>query len=416
MPNFKYRAKNFDGKEVSSVMEAIDARELGEKLKKEGFILLEVGAADSAVTSNEGSNSVKKLAQKLAAIEFFATVKIEEKMIFSRNLAVMIKAGLPVARALTALAHETKNPYFERVISDVVEHVKKGDTLKDSFSNHPKVFSPLFIAMIEAGEESGKLAEGLNILASQMKKDHDLVRRIKGAMFYPAIILTVMIAIGVLMMIYVVPTLLSTFDEIGVDLPAATQVIVSLSDFLRGNILGILIALPIIIFGMRKGVSTTRGKHMLDAITLYSPIVGPIAQQFNTARTARSLASLMSSGVQITSALDITSRILQNHYYSDILKVAGEEIQKGNKMSDVFAKNERLYSSLLAEMMAVGEETGNTSAMLEEVAVFYEGEIETTTKNLSTIIEPILMVVIGIFVGFFAFAMIQPLYGVVDAI
>ena len=183
MPNFKYRAKNFEGKEVSATMEALDARELGEKLKKDGYILLEVGAADSADSAGEGGNSIKKLAQKLAAIEIFATVKIEEKMIFSRNLSVMIKAGLPVARALTALAHETKNPYFGRVILDVVEHVKKGDTLRDSFNNHPKVFSALFVAMVEAGEESGKLAEGLNILAAQMKKDHDLVRRIKGAMF-----------------------------------------------------------------------------------------------------------------------------------------------------------------------------------------------------------------------------------------
>jgi len=225
-----------------------------------------------------------------------------------------------------------------------------------------------------------------------------------------------MVAIGALMMIYVVPTLLSTFEEIGVDIPVATQVIVSLSNFLRGNIIGILIALPIIIFGLRKAFQTTKGRHILDVVTLRTPIVGKIAQQFNTARTARSLASLMASGVQVTAALDITSRILQNHYYSDVLRSAAEEIQKGNKMSEVFARNEKLYSSLLAEMMAVGEETGNTSDMLEEVALFYEGEVETTTKNLSTIIEPILMVVIGIFVGFFAFAMIQPLYGVVDAI
>lgn len=415
MPTFKYRAKNFEGKEVSGTMEAIDARELGEKLKGDGYVLLEVGPAATQESSSSG-DSLRNLFEKLNNIELFATVKLEEKMIFSRNLAVMIQAGLPVARALGALQHETKNKYFGRVIGDIVTRVKKGDTLKDAFSGHPKVFSSLFVAMVEAGEESGKLADGLNILAAQMKKDHDLVRRIKGAMFYPAIILSVMIAIGIAMMIYVVPILLNTFEDIGVELPTATKVVVGMSNFLQNNILWILIALPLIIVGLRYAFRTTKGKHFLDAVILKFPIIGPIAAQFNTARTARSLASLLASGVQITRALDITSRILQNHYYSDVLKEAAEEIQKGNKMSDVFAKHEGLYSSLLAEMIAVGEETGNTSTMLDEVAEFYEGEVETTTKNLSTIIEPILMVVIGGAVGFFAFSMIQPLYGVINAI
>lgn len=421
MPVFSYKAKNFKGEEKNGSMEAADISELSASLKSEGYILLDVSGGESSKSEGGVGAIFSNLSEssrfsEVTISSFLKKVSLEEKMVFSRNLAVMVAAGLPISRALEALSREARNSYFRSTIDDIARNVRQGKNLKDSFSSHPKVFSSLYVAMVEAGETSGKLSESLNVLAKQMKTDHELIKRVRSAMIYPAIVVSVMILIGIAMMIYVVPVLVGTFEELGVELPPTTRVIIALSNFFLNNTLLLLIGLPFFVVGITKVLHTGRGKNIMDRIIAKFPIIGEIDRNFNTARTARTLSSLLLSGVSITDALDITSRVLQNHYYKDILQEARASIQKGSTISIVFQNHPDYYSPLLAEMIAVGEETGNITSMLEEVATFYEGEVEVATKDLSTIIEPLLMVVIGGAVGFFAISMIQPLYGVMGGL
>jgi type IV pilus assembly protein PilC len=243
---------------------------------------------------------------------------------------------------------------------------------------------------------------------------YDLERKVRGAMIYPAVIFSVMIAIGALMMVFVVPTLTATFKDLNSELPFSTKIIIGISDFLRDHTLlgiGILIALVALAYSFFK---TKVGKRSADFTLLHIPLISTLVKETNTARTARTLSSLLYAGVPITNAIQITGEVLQNSYYKEVLKKAQASIEKGAVMSGTFMEREDLYPVFLAEMLSVGEETGKISEMLAGVGTFYEEEVSQKTKNMSTIIEPFLMIIIGTFVGFFAVAMISPMYSVMD--
>ncbi|MEK7643390.1 MAG: type II secretion system F family protein [Patescibacteria group bacterium] len=413
MARFNYKSRDREGQEVMGVRDASDRFELARVLRQEGFMLL--SASESDGSSKSAVNQAQAQLSK-RVLNIFNRIKLIDKILFSKNLGVMIGAGLPLTRALEALSRESQNPHYKEVVADVVEQVRKGKTFSESLGTHADVFPPLYTAMVEAGEKSGQLREALTVLATQMQSDYDLRRKIRGAMMYPLIVICAMILIGVLMMIYVVPTLTQVFEDLKIDLPFSTQLIINTSKFLQNHGFLALVGFVGTVFAVRYGVHTKQGKNLIDNFTVRAPIIGPIAKKFNAARTARTLASLISSGVQVLEALDITSRIIQNHLYSSILQEAKSSIQKGETISKVFLKYEHLYPSLMGEMLAVGEETGESSKMLNEVALFYEGQVSDATSNLSTVIEPLLMVVIGGFVGFFAVSMIQPMYGISSAI
>ncbi|MEK7150573.1 MAG: type II secretion system F family protein [Patescibacteria group bacterium] len=411
MAKFSYRARNRDGREVSGYQDANDRYELARTLRNNGMLLL--SADDVDVVQGGGMRKAFSFNINLAILR---RIKLTEKILFSKNLGVMIAAGLALTRALDALGRETHNPKFKVVIDDLVAQIKQGHPFATSLATHPRVFSQLYISMVEAGEKSGKLQESLGVLASQMEADHDIIRKVRGAMMYPMIIFIAMIGIGVLMLIYVVPTLTQVFTELKVDLPASTQFIIGASNLFLNYSLFMFAGGAIIIAGIVQLVRTPFGKRMLDIAFVRAPLVGPIAKKFNAARTARTLSSLISAGVQILEALEVTSRVVQNHLYSAVLMEAKVEVQRGETMSKIFLKYPNLYPSLMGEMLAVGEETGQTSKMLEEVAVFYEQQVSDATRDLSTVIEPILMIVIGAVVGFFAVSMISPMYSLTGAI
>lgn len=420
MAVYRYRAKNFSGKELNGEMEAPDVATVTLKLRTDGFVLLDVTQTGGEGVVDKAAKNTSPLSARIndfgKSFNFLNRVKLQDKMIFTRNLAVMVGAGLTVSRALHALQQEAKNPYFKRVINDINDRVTKGQRLREAFAASPDVFPELYISMVEAGEESGKLEESLNVLAKQMKADHELISRVKGAMMYPAIVVTVMFCVGIAMMVYVIPILMQTFIELNVELPATTRGVVAVSNFLRDYGLVLLALLPFAIYGLRMYKHSPSGKKLFDLFIIKMPLIGPINKKFNTARAARTLSSLLSSGVAVGNTLDITGHVLQNHFFGDVLFEAREKIQKGGKMSESFAAHPDLFSSLLAEMIAVGEETGKTSDMLGEVADFYEEEVQQVTKDLSGIVEPILMVVIGIAVAIFALSVIQPLYGIINTI
>lgn len=396
---FSYKAVAEGGQVEESVREADDQFALAKDLKAEGKTL---------ITAEE-----KKLGAGLAKYNIsFGGVKLTDKITFAKNLAAMIDAGLAVSRALSVMERQTKGKIFKEILHDLGEQVQKGASLSDALAKHPDTFSGLFVSMVRAGEESGKLGESLRVVADQMDRTYALKRKVRGAMMYPAIIISIMIIIGILMLIFVVPTLTATFTELDVELPATTRFIITISDFLKGNpfiFLGILI---IVAVGGTAALRTRDGKRALEWTIIRLPVIGNLVKQANTARMARTFSSLLSSGVEVVSALSITGDVLQNTYYKRVFAEGEVEIQKGAPLSGVFAKHEMLFPPMVGEMIAVGEETGKLPSMLMQIATFFESEIEQRTKDMSTVIEPLLMVVIGVAVGFFAVSMIMPIYSI----
>ncbi|OHA92609.1 MAG: hypothetical protein A3H52_01995 [Candidatus Zambryskibacteria bacterium RIFCSPLOWO2_02_FULL_39_26] len=401
---FHYKILNKEGKTVKGTTEAKDKFALYHALKQDGSTVIYA----EEVKEKEGF-SIDQF------MPFVGGIKMHDKIIFAKNLSKMIDAGLPVTRGLSILERQSKGQ-LKKVLTGLIDSLSKGNTLSDSMKNYPAVFSTLFISMVRAGEESGNLSSALQNVGQQMEKSYQLNKKIKGALMYPTIIISLMIVIGVLMMVYMVPTLTETFVGLGIKLPLSTRVIIAISNFLKSYfalvMVGALISALLIFFGFR----TARGKRLADTIILHTPVISEIVKQINSARTARTLSSLLSSGVDIVVAMGVTRDVLQNSYYKAVLEKTQNTIQKGEQISVVFSENSKLYPLFVAEMVSVGEETGKIGEMLLSVATFYEDEVDQKTKDLSSIIEPVLMILIGVAVGVFALSMLGPTYSLADAL
>jgi type IV pilus assembly protein PilC len=270
--------------------------------------------------------------------------------------------------------------------------------------------------MVKVGETAGNLDEVLKIVAVQLEKEHDLKSKVKGAMIYPAVILTVMVVIGIIMLTFVLPKLMGVFEDMDAELPVMTQMIVNLSDLFRNN--GLLIALFFVAFVlfMQYFLRQEIGKKVFSFVAIKIPIFSPIVKQVNCARFARIYSSLLKSGVGSVEALKIIAHTLTNYYYKKTILDSVESIQKGVSLSKVLSDNQNIFPILVSQIVQVGEETGKTETVLLQLAEFYEDEVDQVTKNMSAIIEPLLMVVIGSAVGFFAVAMLQPMYSMMDSV
>jgi type IV pilus assembly protein PilC len=288
--------------------------------------------------------------------------------------------------------------------------------LSEGLAKYPSVFNELFVNMIGVGEVSGNLEEVLDILALQLEKEHDLISKVRGALIYPAVIVVVMIGIAILMLTYILPKITGVFQDMEVKLPATTLFVIGLSNFMRehwiitiGFFVGIIVAFSV-------GLRTDAGRHAFHWLVLRLPIVGNIVIKVNCARFARIYSSLLKSGVSVIAALSIVARTLGNVYYKEALTLGIEDIQKGTELSKVIEKYPVIFPILVPQIIQVGEETGKTETVLQRLAEFYEDEVSQITKNMSSIIEPILMLLIGGMVGFFAVAMLQPMYSVLENI
>jgi type IV pilus assembly protein PilC len=339
-----------------------------------------------------------------------------EKVTFARNLANMLEAGLSLSRAINVMERQTKNKKLKKTYKGLNAAVNAGKSFHDALEQYPTIFSTLFIAMVKVGEEGGNLADTLKQVANQMEKNYVLKKKIKSAMIYPSVIIVVMIIIGILMMIFVVPSLTKTFTDLKVSLPASTRAIIAVSNFAAHHyfmLLGIVVAVVAAFVGALR---TKQGKKVIEFTALHLPVVSTIVKESNSAQTTRTLSSLLSSGVDLLLAVKITGDVLQNGYYKDVMKRSESLVEKGEPLSKLFVAEEKLYPIFVGEMISVGEETGRLASMLTGVASFYEQEVEQRTKDLSTIVEPFLMVVIGVAVGFFAISVIKPIYSIVNNI
>src|SRR3989344_2204798 len=402
---FSYRAKSKEGEIVEGVQDAEDRFVLAHELRSHGSIPLSI--------QQQGAS----LSDRMSGLtNILSRISVNEQIILTKNLSGMLKAGLSLSRALSVLKKQTKNQRLDKILTSISDDINGGGTLSSGLAKFPDVFSKLFVSMAKAGEESGSLAGALSDIGVNLEKSHTLTKKIRGALIYPGVIVSAMIVIGVLMFAFVVPTLASTFKELGVDLPTSTRILVFFGNFFSNNL---ILTFVLIIGGIAGLFFLFRAQFMaryIDYLVVRLPLVGNLAKELNTARTARTMSSLLLSGVSITRAVEITKDVVQNIYYKKVLDEAMTAVQKGFSFSKVFEENNHLYPIMMSEMIAVGEETGKLSDMLLEIALFYESEIENKTKNISTIIEPILMIVIGAGVGFFAISMISPLYSILGSI
>lgn len=402
---FFYKAKSKTGEISEGILYAANRLALARDLRSRGNTPLLIKEKDESFFDKMSHFT-----------SIFSKISVNEQIILTKNLSGMLKAGLSLYRALSVFKKQTKNSKLSDILTSLSDEINSGESLSSGLSKFPNVFSKLFISITRAGEESGNLAGALSDIGMNLEKSHSLTKKIRGALIYPGVILSAMVVIGVLMFAFVVPTLASTFKELGVVLPVSTRILIFFGNFFSNN----LILTFVIIIGLGAGLYfLSRAGFMtkyIDYAILKIPVIGNLAKELNTARTARTMSSLLLAGVSITRAVEITEDVVQNIYYKKILNEAKIAVEKGAPFSKVFGANDKLYPVMMSEMIQVGEETGKLSDMLLEIALFYEGEIENKTKNLSTIIEPLLMIVIGAGVGFFAISMISPLYSILGSI
>ncbi|MDP2909925.1 MAG: type II secretion system F family protein [bacterium] len=403
MAKFFYQARNLNGDQKAGEFEAKDEKELAMILREEGYFIVK-------------AETEKKKRKQFAIPAVFNGVSLVSKLMFTRNLRVMVSAGVSLPRVIGILAEQAKSRKFKKVLQETKECVLKGDPLSNSLEKYPSIFSDLFVSMIRVGEETGTLEDVLRVLSEQLEKEHQLKSRVRNAMVYPAVILAAMILIATAMLIFVIPKLASTFEEMNVKLPFTTRVIISTGEFLSVFWYLVPIIFVLVVLGTKFALRSKTGKVVLDALTLKIPLVGGILKKTNSAYTVRTLSSLISAGVPIVRSLEIVSSSLTNIYYRKAIAEAAEKVKKGAKLSEALAEHGNIYPSLVIQMIEVGGETGETAEILKKLAIFYEEEVDNATKNLSTIVEPLLMIVIGAAVAFFAVSMLQPIYGLMETL
>lgn len=404
---FSYKAVRAGGGEYEGTLEAADKFALYKELHARGEAVLSVQA------SSGKSASVKKV---LSMSISFGGLKMSDRIMFAKNLSAMIRAGLPLPRAISVLERQMENKQWKKVFASIEMDLTKGVPLSGALAKFPKTFTNLFTAMVKAGEESGGISDALKLVGEEMEKSYELKKKVRGAMLYPLIIVGLMVGIGVLMFVYVLPKLTATFKDLGAELPLATRAVIVASDFMQAHWMSVIggavgFAVLFVLFAR-----SSFGRSVLDKLTLKLPIVGNIAREVNSARTTRTLSSLLASGISVVPAVGITVDVVQNVHYKKMLQKVAESIQKGETMQSIFASRIDLYPAFVSEMIGVGEETGGLSKTLLDIATFYENEVDQKTKNMSTVVEPVLMIVIGLGVGFFALAMISPIYSLSNSI
>ena len=405
MPKYKYTAISKEGKHLQGEEVVKDEHELARILRGKGYILTEALL--------QGKKKPSFLSLKLFSGLF--GVSLTEKLMFMRNLKVMVTAGIPLPKTLEVLSSQAKSRKFKSALEEIRKRVLKGQQLSDAMTSYPTIFPDLVVNMIRTGEEAGTLENVLSQLTLQLEREHDLRSKIQGALVYPAVIMVAMVGIGALMLVTVVPNLAATFEELQIPLPPATRAIISFADFLTNFWYLVILLVLGGVAAVYQILHTKAGKSLADTVILRLPIIGPIVKKVNTALFARTMSSMIGAGIPMVRALEVTATVLDNTHFRNVLHKGAEEMRKGVKLSEVLSQYTNLYPLVVVQMVEVGEETGQTTDLLAKLAEFFEEEVSNITRNLASIIEPVLMLIIGAVVGFFAISMIQPMYSMLGS-
>ena len=342
-------------------------------------------------------------------------VTVKDLGVFTRQFATMINAGLPMVQCLDILSEQLDKPHFKKIVGTVMQDVEGGATLAEALGKHPKVYSQLYVNMVEAGEAGGILDIILERLAVYLEKAEALARKVKAAMMYPAVVFFVAIGATVFMLMFIIPTFAKMFTDFGGDLPLPTKIVLGLSDLLRSKWWLMLAGLTGGIIAFKRFYATDMGKLRIDQLSLRVPVLGQVIRKASIARFTRTLGTLISSGVPILNGLDITARTAGNKVVENAINATRDSITEGNTIADPL-KRSGVFPPMVTQMIGVGEQTGALDEMLEKIANFYDDEVDTAVETLTSVIEPVMIVVMGVLVGGMLIAMYLPMFKLINVI
>jgi type IV pilus assembly protein PilC len=393
---FSYSAINASGLELTGEVHAPDLAGAREQLRVRG--LLANALKELPASGDEGARNV------------FKKVKPKTLQIFSRQFATMIEAGLNVVAALVILEQQTDDQYFALVVKELRADVEGGLLLSQAMRRHPKIFDRLFVSMVEAGEAAGILDEVLDRVAYQIEKATQIKRRVKGAMLYPTMVLVFATLVLTGLLMFLVPVFVKIFGQLGGELPTLTQYVVAMSDLLRTKYYIIFPALGLLIFGLRKYKKTESGRQKWDRIKLKIPMkIGQVVLKVTMARFSRTLSTLVAAGVDIIQALEITGQSSGNYVIEEALSDVRVKVSEGVPIAQPLVDNP-IFPPMVSQMVKIGEETGELEKMLGKIADFYEDEVDAAIQSLTSIVEPLMMILVGMMVGVIVIAMYLPMF------
>ncbi len=402
MAEYVYEAVTHDGRRESASIQAPSAAMASRLLKEQGLLPTLVRE--------------KKTTGILDRLRSISNISLDEKIGFISNLAIMLKAGIPLARGISILGRQTQNVRFRGIIADVHSQVESGKPLGEAMAKYPGVFSDIFVSMVKVGELSGNLEKSLDYLNVQLSREAELRAKVKGAMIYPSVIVGAMVIIGVLMAVFVLPKLTSVFKDFNTDLPITTRIIMAIADFAGAHAFLMIGGIVAFAAGFIALLKTEPGGRAFDWLTIRMFVIGTVVRKVNLARFARILSSLLKSGIPIVQSLEVTGQAMGNVHYRERVVQGGADVKTGKPLSESLGRDTVLFPVLVVQMLQVGEESGTVEVILEELAGHYEDQVDDTLKNLSSVIEPILLLIIGGVVGFLALALIGPIYNISQTI
>lgn len=399
MIHYRYEARDpATGKKVKGEIQADSEKSVAKAVKEQGYALL-------SVKTDEDENPITKLLK--------GRIKSKDKVIFARQLSTLINAGMPLVQSLRSVLNQTSNEKMKIVIADVISRVEGGVAFSEALKNYPKVFDQIFISLVAAGEASGTLDTSLERIANQQEKDAELVSKVRGALIYPIIVLLVMVGVVGFMIIAVLPQVKELYEGLpGTQLPFVTVALLALSDFVISFWWAVLLVLGFLAFAGTRWSRTIGGKSAVDALKMRIPVLGMLFRKLYMARFARTATTLVSSGVPLIQTLEITGRAVDNVHIEKSIAAATEKV-KGGKALSASIDGDQNFLDLVPQMIKIGEDSGSIEQMLDRVASYYEKEVDDAVKSISTIIEPVLMIVLGVVALVIVGAILLPIYGLV---
>ena len=400
MPTFAYTARETgSGKEIRNSIEALSEQAAIASLLNRNLLVVEIQEKLAKRGQSKGGK-----------------VQLADLVVFTRQLATMVDAGIPIVQTLQALSEQTPNKVMRDTIRDICSRVESGESFSDSLQKHPKAFNRLYVAMVGAGEKGGLLAEIMARLATYLENTERLRKKVKTALMYPTVVTVVAIVITIFLLVKVIPTFKEVYSGFGAKLPAPTEFLIGISELLQHYLPVFIIIAGLAVWAWLHFIKTPKGREFWDAKRIKLPIFGEIAHKICLARFTRTLSSLVRSGVPILEVLQIVSQTVGNVVMEKAIKTAGSDIERGEGISAALSKHPHLFPTMVTRMMSAGEQTGNIDTMLERVAKFLDEEIDTTLSGLMSLIEPLLIVFLGIVIGGMVVCMFLPIFNLANIV
>ncbi len=397
MPTFKYNAKNKESRTVAGKISADSKEAVIEELRKRQLIIISVKQVKTSVFSTKSGGSKK--------------VKADDVVIFSRQLATMVDAGIPILQGLNALQDQVTNPTFKKALITMEADIQHGSSLSAAFARHPAIFDTLFINMVKVGETGGVLSAVLDRISSYMEKTLKLQRKVKSALIYPAVVVSMAIIITTVLLIKVVPTFAGIYDSFDRELPAMTQVLINVSNGLKKYLLWYIGGIIIIVFALKQWHKTDKGAVAIDGTILKMPIFGNLLRKVAISRFSRTLATLIQSGVPILESLDIVGKTIGNRVLENVVDDVKSNVRQGESLDGPLAKS-GVFPPMVTRMIAIGEKSGQMEKMLLKISEFYDDQVDAAVDGLTSIIEPLIIGVLGVIIGFIVIALFLPIISI----